>query len=125
MRWARFFLAQLAGAAYRGRMNHRTRIVLAVIAVLAVGALAWWAWGPHARGSRMLSGYVEGEALYLSSATAGPLSAVSVSADRTCTARSHLPWARCSSASIRLASISRGASASSAPSSLSASASWR
>ncbi|HEX5776833.1 MAG TPA: HlyD family efflux transporter periplasmic adaptor subunit, partial [Caulobacteraceae bacterium] len=49
-----------------------------VLAVIAVGALAWWAWGPHARGSRMLSGYVEGEALYLSSATAGTLSAVSV-----------------------------------------------
>lgn len=59
-------------------MNRRARIAVAAVAVLTLSALAWWTWGPHASGSRMLSGYVEGEALYLSSATAGTLSAVSV-----------------------------------------------
>ena len=59
-------------------MNRRVRIVVAAVVLVTVGALAWWAWGPQARGSRMLSGYVEGEALYLSSATAGTLGEVSV-----------------------------------------------
>ena len=59
-------------------MNRRVRIVVAAVVLVTVGALAWWAWGPQARGSRVLSGYVEGETLYLSSATAGTLSAVSV-----------------------------------------------
>jgi HlyD family secretion protein len=58
-------------------MNRRVRIAAAVVAILTVGALVWWAWGRDA-GERRLSGYVEGEALYLSSATAGTLSAVSV-----------------------------------------------
>lgn len=51
--------------------------VAAVMAVLALAGLGWWAFG-RATGDRQLSGYVEGEALYLSSSTAGTVSAVAV-----------------------------------------------
>jgi len=59
-------------------MNPRVRIALAVIAALLIGALLWWTWGPRAHEGPKLSGYIEGEALYLSSATAGTLTTVSV-----------------------------------------------
>ena len=51
--------------------------IAAVVAVVALGALAWWAFSRDG-GERRLSGYVEGEALYLSSSTAGTLDAVAV-----------------------------------------------
>jgi len=59
-------------------MNPKVRIALVVAVVVAAGGGAWWAWGPKSDGGRMLSGYVEGEALYLSSSTAGAVSRVNV-----------------------------------------------
>lgn len=58
-------------------MKGRARIV-AIVAVLTVGAVGWWLWEARVHEGRQLSGYVEGEALYLSSATAGTLTTVSV-----------------------------------------------
>lgn len=59
-------------------MNPKVRIVLVAAVVVAVGGAAWWAWGPKHDDGRKLSGYVEGEALYLSSSTAGAVSRVNV-----------------------------------------------
>lgn len=59
-------------------MNPKVRIAIAIAVVLIGGTLAWWTWGPRDRSGGALSGYVEGEALYLSSSTAGPVSRVNV-----------------------------------------------
>jgi HlyD family secretion protein len=59
-------------------MKRPVRILLAVLAVAAVGAALWFAWGPRAHGARVLSGYVEGETLYMSAPGAGPVSEVRV-----------------------------------------------
>ncbi len=58
-------------------MIRRSRIAAILAVLLALAALAWWAWGRGGEAD-VLSGYVEGEALYLSSATAGTLDAVFV-----------------------------------------------
>jgi HlyD family secretion protein len=58
-------------------MNPRLRIAI-VAAVIATGAGAWWVWGRGDAEGRALSGYIEGDALYLSSSTAGAVSQVSV-----------------------------------------------
>ncbi|TCS18278.1 HlyD family efflux transporter periplasmic adaptor subunit [Caulobacter sp. BK020] len=59
-------------------MKPPVRIVLAVVAVGLVGFVAWRLWGPGAAHPRRLSGYVEGETLYVGASTAGPVSTVSV-----------------------------------------------
>jgi HlyD family secretion protein len=59
-------------------MNRRIRIAVVATVLLAGGAAAWWAWGPRDPQDRSLSGYIEGESLYLSSSTAGAVSRVSV-----------------------------------------------
>ena len=59
-------------------MNPRIRIAVAATALVVAGAVAWQAWGPSAAAARSLSGYVEGESLYLSSSTAGAVSRVEV-----------------------------------------------
>ena len=59
-------------------MKPRVRIVLAVAAVGLVGFVAWRIWGPGAAHPRRLSGYVEGETLYIGASVAGPVSTVSV-----------------------------------------------
>lgn len=59
-------------------MKRRVRIILGVAGAIAVAALLWFVWGPPSQRKHVLSGYVEGEALYLSSATAGQMSTVSV-----------------------------------------------
>lgn len=58
-------------------MKPNPRIAAAVVGLVAVAAVGWWAFG-RGTGDRQLSGYVEGEALYLSSSTAGTVSAVAV-----------------------------------------------
>ncbi|HRD29476.1 MAG TPA: biotin/lipoyl-binding protein, partial [Caulobacter sp.] len=58
-------------------MNPKARIaVVAVVILAAVGA--WWTWGRKPVRGAALSGYIEGEALYLSSSTAGPVSRIAV-----------------------------------------------
>ncbi len=59
-------------------MNRRVRIAAAAVGLGVVAIVLWLAWGPGAHTPRALSGYVEGEALYLSAATAGTVSAVTV-----------------------------------------------
>jgi HlyD family secretion protein len=59
-------------------MKPQVRIALAVVAVGVVGFLAWRIWGPDAAHPRRLSGYVEGETLYVAASIAGPVSTVSV-----------------------------------------------
>ncbi|MDO8296929.1 MAG: HlyD family efflux transporter periplasmic adaptor subunit [Caulobacter sp.] len=58
-------------------MNPKVRIAIVVVVILS-GAGAWWTWGRKPAHDRALSGYIEGEALYLSSSAAGPVSEVSV-----------------------------------------------
>ncbi|MFZ0269727.1 biotin/lipoyl-binding protein, partial [Caulobacter sp.] len=59
-------------------MKPPVRIGLAVAVVLLVGFVAWRIWGPDAAHPRRLSGYVEGETLYVGASVAGPVSTVSV-----------------------------------------------
>lgn len=55
------------------------KIRVAIITVVALAAAGgWWIWSRQPAGDETLSGYIEGEALYLSSSTAGPVSLVSV-----------------------------------------------
>lgn len=58
-------------------MNPRVRIAIVAVIILA-GAGGWWVWGRKPARDGALSGYIEGEALYLSSSTAGAVSRVSV-----------------------------------------------
>jgi len=59
-------------------MRPRARLIVAVIAVVVIGLTLWFVWGARGHTGRTLSGYVEGETMYLSSSTAGQMSAVSV-----------------------------------------------
>ena len=59
-------------------MRRPVRIALAVVAVGLVGFLGWRIWGPDVTHPRRLSGYVEGETLYVAASVAGPVSTVSV-----------------------------------------------
>lgn len=54
-------------------MNLMLRV--AVVATLLTAG-AWWVWGRQDAGDRALSGYIEGESLYLSSSTAGAVAQV-------------------------------------------------
>jgi HlyD family secretion protein len=67
-------------------MNPKIRIAVIAAVVVAGAAAAWWAWGPRDERGRALSGYVEGEALYLSSSTPGAVSAVHVKRGQRVTA---------------------------------------
>ncbi len=58
-------------------MNPKLRIVVAALVILSAGA-AWWVWGRKPDQGRALSGYIEGEALYLSSSAPGAVSVISV-----------------------------------------------
>ncbi|MBU4435307.1 MAG: HlyD family efflux transporter periplasmic adaptor subunit [Alphaproteobacteria bacterium] len=59
-------------------MTRFVRLGLAAVAVAVVGFLAWRAWGPAAHPPPRLSGYVEGETLYVGAANAGLVSTVAV-----------------------------------------------
>jgi HlyD family secretion protein len=52
--------------------------VLVGVVAVAAGVFAWRAWGPRAEDRDLLTGYVEGDQLYLSSPMAGSLGEVSV-----------------------------------------------
>lgn len=58
-------------------MTLRTRVAIIVI-LLVAGSVAAWRYWPRDGADGALSGYVEGEALYLSSSTSGTVSRVSV-----------------------------------------------
>lgn len=59
-------------------MKPPIRIVVAVVALSAVGFVGWRLLGPDAHRPHRLSGYVEGETLYVAAANAGPVSTVAV-----------------------------------------------
>lgn len=58
-------------------MSPKVRVAIVAVILLA-GAGGWWVWGRKPGDDSALSGYIEGEALYLSSSAAGPVSLVSV-----------------------------------------------
>lgn len=53
------------------------RILIAAALAIVVGLLVWWLWG-RGDGERMLSGYIEGDALFLSTPVAGTVTSVPV-----------------------------------------------
>ena len=59
-------------------MKPGLRSVGTVAVLLVVGAIAWWVWSPRAQDRPVLSGYVEGDDLYLSTPVAGSVGAVFV-----------------------------------------------
>jgi HlyD family secretion protein len=59
-------------------MNRVRQVLVILIAVGVAGWLAWRAWGPHAEDRVALSGYIEGEYLYLSAPISGFVARVDV-----------------------------------------------
>jgi HlyD family secretion protein len=59
-------------------MKRGLRLVVIAVAMAGVAALVWWAWAPRADDRDLLTGYVEGDQLYLSSPVAGSLGQVMV-----------------------------------------------
>ncbi len=59
-------------------MKPAARIVIAVAGLGMVGFVGWKLLGPDGHRPHRLSGYVEGETLYVGAASAGPVSAVAV-----------------------------------------------
>jgi HlyD family secretion protein len=59
-------------------MKPAARIAAVVIGLGVAGFVGWRLLGPDAHSPRRLSGYVEGETLYVAAASAGPVSVVSV-----------------------------------------------
>lgn len=56
---------------------HRLRPVIIILVLIAAIGLAWRFW-PRGHGAETLSGYVEGETLYLSAAASGTVSTIAV-----------------------------------------------
>ncbi|HLK23702.1 MAG TPA: HlyD family efflux transporter periplasmic adaptor subunit [Caulobacteraceae bacterium] len=59
-------------------MQGGLRIVAILVALIVGGGLLWLAWRPSAAARPMLSGYIEGEPLYLASPVSGALTEVAV-----------------------------------------------
>ena len=59
-------------------MNRNLRLVIILAVVLAGGFLVWRAWAPRAEDANVLTGYIEGDDLYLSSPVAGSVTEVKV-----------------------------------------------
>ncbi len=59
-------------------MNLVRRIIVIVMLVAAAGYLAWRAWAPRPENAAVLSGYIEGELLYLSAPISGTITALNV-----------------------------------------------
>jgi HlyD family secretion protein len=59
-------------------MNRVRQIIMILVAIGAGGWLAWRAWGPRPDDQAVLSGYIEGENLYLSAAISGSVARVDV-----------------------------------------------
>jgi HlyD family secretion protein len=59
-------------------MKPPVRLVGIAVAALVAGGLLWLAWKPRAEEAPRLSGYVEGESLYLAAPAAGPVTSLSV-----------------------------------------------
>ncbi len=59
-------------------MNRRLRAIAVIFAVLAAGVLVWRVWAPRTEDADVLTGYVEGDDLYLSAPVAGTVGQVFV-----------------------------------------------
>ncbi len=59
-------------------MNLARRIVVVLLLVAAAGYLGWRAWAPRPEDENVLSGYIEGENLYLAAPIAGTIASLSV-----------------------------------------------
>jgi HlyD family secretion protein len=59
-------------------MNRARRSIVVLLLVVAAGYLGWRAWAPRPQDEIMLSGYIEGENLYLAAPIAGTIATMSV-----------------------------------------------
>jgi HlyD family secretion protein len=59
-------------------MNGARRIIVVLLLVVAAGYLGWRAWAPRPQDETVLSGYVEGENLYLAAPIAGTIATMAV-----------------------------------------------
>jgi HlyD family secretion protein len=59
-------------------MNIARRIVVVLLLVVAAGYLGWRAWAPRPQDETVLSGYIEGENLYIAAPIAGTIASLSV-----------------------------------------------
>jgi HlyD family secretion protein len=59
-------------------MNGARRIIVVLLLVVAAGYLGWRAWAPRPEDETVLSGYIEGENLYLAAPIAGTIATLSV-----------------------------------------------
>jgi HlyD family secretion protein len=59
-------------------MNGARRIIVVLLLVAAAGYLGWRAWAPRPQDATVLSGYIEGENLYLAAPIAGTIATMSV-----------------------------------------------
>lgn len=59
-------------------MNFARRIIVVLLLVVAAGYLGWRAWAPQPQDETVLSGYVEGENLYLAAPIAGTIATMAV-----------------------------------------------
>ena len=59
-------------------MNRRIRIVAPLGVLVIVGTVAWLAWRPRPEDQKLLSGYIEGEALYLAPPVSGIVTQMAV-----------------------------------------------
>ena len=59
-------------------MNFARRIIVVLLLVIAAGYLGWRAWAPRPQDQTVLSGYIEGENLYLAAPIAGTIATLSV-----------------------------------------------
>ena len=59
-------------------MNRTRRVIVVLLLVIAAGYLGWRAWAPRPQDESVLSGYIEGENLYLAAPIAGTIATMSV-----------------------------------------------
>ena len=59
-------------------MNGARRVIVVLLLVIAAGYLGWRAWAPRPQDETVLSGYIEGEDLYLAAPIAGTIATMSV-----------------------------------------------
>jgi HlyD family secretion protein len=59
-------------------MNRKRLRVLVLAGAVVAGLVAWWAWRPRVEDAAVLSGYIEGDPLYLSAPVSGAVARVAV-----------------------------------------------
>jgi HlyD family secretion protein len=59
-------------------MNRARRVIVVLLLLAGAGYLGWRAWQPRPEDANVLSGYIEGETLYLAAPIAGPIAKMQV-----------------------------------------------